>query len=278
MISSLQADLLLLRKRTATWVLLAVSMIMSVVFTYAFPYTTYLQTAVNKRTSTDLQPLLPHSVVSSVLGGFPFYFGMFALILGALQFGSEFGWDTFKTTFMQRSNRGMAVLSKITALIITLSAFAASAFVTGVLASLVVAANEGTAISWPSAVDFIKGFAAGWLILSLWALFGVLLAVLSRGIALAMGLGIVYALAIEGLVTGFGDSIKVLHDLSVGFLRTNGYSLIAPLQVSAGTGNDGPGFFSGPFVSEWQALLVIVGYLVIFGGVTALVVARRDIN
>ena len=278
MMSSLQADLLLLRKRTATWILLAVSMIMSVVFTYAFPYTTYLQTASGQRTAADLRPLLPEGVVSSVLGGFPFYFGMFALILGVLQFGSEFGWDTFKTTFMQRSNRATAVVSKITALIITLSLFAVSVFVTGALASIIIAANEGAAINWPSALDFVKGFAAGWLLLSLWALFGVLLAVLSRGIALAMGLGIVYALVIEGLVTGFGDSIKLLHDLSEAFLRTNGYSLIAPLQISSGTGNDGPGFFTGPFVSEWQALIVIVGYLVIFSGASALVVARRDVN
>ena len=278
MMSSLQADLLLLRKRTATWVLLAVSMIMSVVFTYAFPYTTYLQTAASQRTAADLQPLLPHSVVSSVLGGFPFYFGMFALILGVLQFGSEFGWNTFKTTFMQRSNRAAAVLSKIVALIMTLSIFAASVFLTGAVASVIVAAREGAAISWPSAFDFVKGFAAGWLLLSLWALFGVLLAVLSRGIALAMGLGIVYGLVVEGLVTGFASSIKVLSDVAQAFLRTNGYSLIAPLQASAGIGNDGPGFFTGPFVNEWQALLVIAGYLVIFGGASALVIARRDVN
>jgi len=278
MISSLQADLLLLRKRTATWVLLAVSMILSVVFTYAFPYTSYLETAANQRTPADLQPLLPQNVVSSVLGGFPFYFGMFALILGVLQFGSEFSWNTFKTTFMQRSNRATVVLSKIIALIITLSIFAASVFLTGAVASVIVATREGAAISWPSAFDFVKGIAAGWLLLSLWALFGVLLAVLSRGIALAMGLGIVYGLVIEGLVTGFGDSIKLLHDISEAFLRTNGYSLIKPLQISSSTGNGGPGFFSGPFVNEWQALIVIAGYLLLFAGASALVIARRDVN
>ncbi len=113
MLNSLRADLLLLRKRTATWVLLAVSIVMSGLFTYVFPYVTYLEAPAGQRTSADLQPLLPQSMVSSVLNGFPFYFGMFALILGVLQIGSEYGWDTLKTTLMQRSNRVLMILSKI---------------------------------------------------------------------------------------------------------------------------------------------------------------------
>ncbi len=277
MTNDLRADVLLLRKRTATWVLLAVSMIMSLVFTYVFPYVTYSDTASSQRTAADLQPLLPRSLVSSVLAGFPFYFGMFALILGVLQFGSEFSWGTFKTTFMQRSDRIRVVLSKVIALAITLSIYAISVFVAGAVASLLIASREGATVNWPPVLDFVKAFAAGWLILTLWGLFGVLLATLSRGIALAMGLGIVYALVVEGLVTGFGSTIQVLHDISIGFLRTNGYSLIAPLQTGSSTGNDGPGFFTGPYVSEWQALLIIVGYLILFAGGSALIIARRDV-
>jgi ABC-2 type transport system permease protein len=277
MIDSLRAELLVLRKRTATWVLLAVSMIMSVIFTYAFPYASYLETTPSQRTQSDLLPLLPQSMVSSVLGGFPFYFGMFALILGVLHFGSEYGWGTFKTTFMQRSDRITVFVAKLGALVLTLSVFTVSVFVTGAVASLIIAGREGAAISWPSAFDFVRALGAGWLLLSLWAFLGVLLASLSRGIALAMGLGIVYGLVVEGLVTGFGSSIQLLHDVSEAFLRTNGYSLIAPLQITTNTGNDGPGFFSGPFVNEWHALIVIAGYLVLFAAASGLLLARRDV-
>lgn len=277
MLNSLQADLLLLWKRTATWVLLAVSMVMSVVFTYVFPYVTYLQESPAQRSQADLLTLLPRSDVSSVLAGFPFYFGMFALILGVLQLGSEYGWGTLKTTLMQRSSRLSLFLSKIAALILSLSVFAASVFVVGAAASLAIALRENAAIDWPSAFDFVRAFGAGWLILTLWGLFGVLLATLSRGIALAMGLGILYGLVVEGLVSGFASSITLLHDVAEGFLRTNGYSLIAPLQLTQSSGNDGPGFFSGPFVSEWQALLVIVGYVVLFAGLSAAVLQRRDV-
>lgn len=133
-------------------------------------------------------------------------------------------------------------------------------------------------MGWPSAVDILRALAVGWLLLTLWALFGVLLASLSRGIALAMGLGIIYGLVIEGLVTGFGSSISLLHDLSEAFLRTNGYSLIAPLRTGQVTAENGPGFFSGPFVNEWQALLIIVSYVVLFAGVSALLLQRRDVS
>ncbi len=149
---------------------------------------------------------------------------------------------------------------------------------TGALASLIIASREGATVNWPASLDVIKGVAAGWLILTVWALFGVLLATLSRGIALAMGLGIVYGLVIEGLVTGFGTSMRVLHDLSEAFLRTNAYSLIAPLQTKQISNSGGPGFFDGPFVSEWQALLVIVSYLLVFAGLSALLLQRRDVS
>ena len=47
--------------------------------------------------------------------------------------------------------------------------------------------------------------AAGWLILAAWAALGVLLGVLTRGTSLAIGVGILYALVIEGLLSAFAD-------------------------------------------------------------------------
>ena len=196
------------RKRTATWVLLVVSMIMSVVFTYVFPYVTYLRQASSQRTAADLQPLLPRSLVSSVLAGFPFYFGMFALILGVLQFGSEFSWGTFKTTFMQRSDRIRVVALEGH----RTRDHALDLHDLGLRRRRrrqpAHRESRSATVNWPPVLDFVKAFAAGWLILTLWGLFGVLLATLSRGIALAMGLGIVYGLVVEGLVTGFGSTIR----------------------------------------------------------------------
>ncbi|HEX5503984.1 MAG TPA: ABC transporter permease [Thermomicrobiales bacterium] len=274
--ASFRAELLLLRRRAATWILLAVAILMTLLFSYALPYSAYLSAPAAGRTAAALAPLLPARVVSSVLGGFPFYFGTLTLILGVLAFGSEYGWDTLKTALMQRPGRLRLLAAKLAALGVVLALFTVAVFAAGALAGVAVALREGVAVAWPPAADIARAVGAGWLILALWALLGALLAVLSRGTALAIGLGILYALVIEGLISGFGAGIPLLQDVARAFLRTNGYSLIAPLRLTAGAA-DGPGFFSGPFVDAGQALAVIVGYLVVFAGVTALVLRRRDV-
>lgn len=273
---SFRAELLLLRKRAATWILLSVAIFMSLLFTYVLPYSSYLSEPAAARTAADLRAFLPEGVVSSVLGGFPFYFATLALILGAVAFGSEYGWDTLKTSLMQHPSRLRLFLAKEAAVGVVLALFAGSILVVGAIASYIVALREGAAVSWPPVWDVVRALGAGWLLLGLWALFGALLAVISRGTALAIGLGIVYGLVVEGLITGFGSSIQVLQDVAQGFLRTNGYSLVAPLRdevVEVG----GPGAFSGPFVDPGQALFVVAAYLTVFGAISALILQRRDV-
>ena len=122
-----------------------------------------------------------------------------------------------------------------------------------------------------------RGFGAGWLLMILWMLFGAALAVLSRGTALAIGLGILYGFVVEGLISGFGTSVPALHDVALAFLRTNGYSLVAPLRQAAPL-VEGPGFFDGPFVHAWQALVVVVGYVAAFAGLSSVLLKRRDVT
>ena len=274
---SFRAELLLLRQRAATWALLAVAILLSLLFSYALPYTFYLSTPAAGRQAAALRGLLPERVVSAALGGFPFYFGTLALILGALAFGSEYGWGTLQTTLLQRPGRPRLVLVKLAALAVALALGTAAIFVAAAVASVAVAVREGAAVDWPPVADFARAFGAGWLVLALWALFGVLLAVLSRGTALAIGLGIVYGLVVEGLVSGFGTGIPLLRELAKAFLRTQGYSLVAPLGGAVG-GREGPGAFAGPFVDAGQALVVILAYLVAFGGIAALTLQRRDVT
>ncbi|HET9017201.1 MAG TPA: ABC transporter permease [Thermomicrobiaceae bacterium] len=273
--SSVRAELMLLRRRAATWVLLAIAILLSVFFSYLLPYLAYRSGSA----ASGLAPLLPDRLVSTLLGGFPFYFGMLTLILGALAFGSEYGWGTLKTTLMQRSGRAHLLLAKLAALGAVLVVFLVAVFAAGALSSVLIGLREGVALLAPSPWDLARGLAAGWLILAVWALFGALLGVLSRGTALAIGVGILYGLVIEGIVAGFGESIGLLHDLSRAFLRTNAYSLIVPLQTGSGPASaGGPGAFSGPYLDASVALLVILAYLVIFGGLSALLLARRDVS
>ena len=124
----------------------------------------------------------------------------------------------------------------------------------------------------------LRAIADLWLILAVWAALGVLLGVLTRGTSLAIGIGILYALVIEGLLSAFADSVSVLEPLTNVFLRANGYSLATALGASVETiGSSGPGSFSGPFVGSAQALAVLVALMAGFAALAGFLLRRRDV-
>jgi ABC-2 type transport system permease protein len=274
-IGSLSAELLVIRKRTSTWILLAIWATLALVFAYVVPYVSYL----NGSAQDPLANLLPEALVGTLMGGFPFFGGVFALMLGVLAFGSEYGWGTLKTLFTQRPGRLRVFGSKLLAVALALVPFVVVVFAAGALASSAIALREGADIAWPSAWLVLRGLAAGWLILAVWAAFGVLLAVLSRGTALAIGIGILYALVIEGLLSALASEIGLLDRIVEFFLRANAYSLVTVLGVSADdVSNNGPGSFSGPFVDGPQALLVLGLYTAVFLVLSGWLLRRRDVT
>jgi ABC-2 type transport system permease protein len=274
MTDTIRAELLVARKRMSTWILLAIWAILALVFAYVVPYATYL----NGSSGAPLSDVLPGNMVGGVLGGFPFFGGVLALMLGVLTFGSEYGWGTLKTLFTQRPGRLDVFASKLVALGAVVAMFALVVFALAALASSVIALREGADLAFPSAVALVRGLAAGWLILAVWAAFGVMLAVLSRGTALAIGIGILYALVIEGLLSALATQVSVLDRLVEFFVRANGYSLVVALGVTSDDVRDnGPGSFRGPFVDGGQALLVFGVYGAVFLLLAGWLLRRRDV-
>jgi ABC-type transport system involved in multi-copper enzyme maturation permease subunit len=199
-------------------------------------------------------------------------------MLGVFALGSEYGWDTLKTLFTQRPGRLRVFAAKLAALGIVLIPFVLAIFTAGAVASYVIAQIEDAPTNWPSAWLLVRAIAAGWLILAVWAGLGVLLGVLSRGTSLAIGVGILYALVIEGLLSALADSVSVLEPLTNVFVRANGYSLATALGASTETiGDSGPGSFSGPFVASGQAFAVLMALIAAFVAFTALKLRRRDV-
>jgi ABC-2 type transport system permease protein len=270
----LRAELLVLRKRASSWILLGIWVTLALVFAYVVPYAQYL----NRPSPDGLADVLPENLVGALMGGFPFFGGVLALMLGVLTFGSEYGWGTLKTLFTQHPGRLHVFGAKLLALAATLVAFVLVVFALGALAGCAIAVREGAEVSWPSLWLLLRGLAAGWLILAVWAAFGVLLAVLFRGTALAVGVGILYALVIEGLLSALATQVSLLDPLVELFVRASGYSLVVGLGASAeDAGERGPGSFSGPFVGGEQALLVLVSYLAVFVLIAGWRLRRRDV-
>lgn len=278
MTGSVAAELLVLRKRSSTWILLAIWSALSVFFSYVIPYVTYRNESASEE-QVSLTELLPDRFVGTVVGGFPFFGGVFALMLGVLALGSEYGWGTLRTLFTQRPGRLQVFGAKLIALAGALALFVLVGFALGALGSSVVALVEGVDADWPSAWLVIRALAACWLIMAVWAALGVFLAALSRGTALAIGVGILYALVIEGLLSAFADQVSFLEPLVEFFLRANAYSVVKGLGLSLEeAAGDGPGAFSGPYVAGEQALLVLAAYLVFFLVVSGVLIRRRDVT
>jgi ABC-type transport system involved in multi-copper enzyme maturation permease subunit len=275
---SVTAELLVLRKRASTWILMGVWVFLGLLFAYLLPYLAY-RGDVGGPVQPSLEALLPQGLVTNVLGGFPFFGGVFALMLGVLATGSDYGWDTLKTVLVQRPSRMRVFGAKLAALAVGLVPFVVVIFVGGAVASALIAGAEDAAVHWPSIWEIVRGLAAGWFVLATWAAFGVALAVASRGTALAIGLGILYALVIEGLLSTLASEVAWLDGLVEYFLRANAYSLVTAIGVpTASLRDNGPGSFFGPFVGAGQAMLVMSVYVVCFVTLSAALLRRRDVS
>lgn len=277
--NSLVAELLLLRKRAAVWTLLGFWCGMAILFSYLLPYYAYTSDINFHGRSVGavlLFLLLPQSLIMNIMSSFPFFGGTMVLILGVLSMGSEFTWGTLTPVFTQRAGRLKVFFSKMAALAIALVPFVLAVFLLGLIASSLIAWREGQPIDLPSAWMFLKALGAAWVILAVWATFGVLLSVLSRGTSLAIGLGIIYGLVLENIISAFGRQIELLETISTGLLRTNCYSLIASLGVSI-QGEAGPGGFSGTLLSGSRSFITLFVYIILFVGISAVVVRRRDV-
>lgn len=271
---SVAAELFLLRQRAAYRILIALWTAVGTTFGYIVPYLTWRNNPDTELATFDA--LLPRNLVGNMTAGFPFYGGAFVLILGVLSVGSDYGWGTLKTLLTQRSGRMTLFGSKLLALAIAIVPFVLSIFAVGAISSGIIAWREGATANWPSLVTLAEGLLASWFILAVWTAFGVVLAVLSRGTSLAIGVGILYAVAIEGLLSALASQVSFLDPLVEFFLRANAYSLVQ--RFGGITDRDGPGAFRGPFVSTEQALIVMTIYLVAFLAISAYSLRRRDVD
>src|SRR5260370_920990 len=206
MINSFKAEWRKLRQRPAVWGLGGIILAAIFLFDYAFNWLQLSFPSKNFHSETGLTiaqlktALYPINFIKNSLQGVGIVGSILTLILGALVVGSEFGWGTVKTVYTQRPGRlqtlaGQAGVVSVIAAIFTVAFYAVAA-----LASSAIALGDGATITWPAAIDILKALGATWLIFESWSLFGMTLAFLFRQSAMAIGIRLAYALAIEGVL------------------------------------------------------------------------------
>jgi len=248
-------------------------------FSYLLPYFAFTSDSNFRPRGLDkvlLVELLPQNFVNNILASFPFFGGTIALIIGVLFLGSEYSWGTLTYAFTQRASRLKVFGGKMAALGVVLVPFVALVFLFAFFASLFIAVREGQAVELPPLWQVVRALGACWLIMAAWSSVGVMIAVLSRGTALAIGLGIIYALVIENVITVFGKQIELLSSLSKFLVRTSGYSLIYSLGATVQS-EAGPGSFFGDYLSVARSCAMLGGFVVLALVISAAVIRWRDV-
>ena len=270
---SFRAELAKLVRRPASWLLLAITLVLSLVFTYVFPYASIAGGTDGPNTDRTLPMLLPDHLVGNSLGGLPVFLGAIVLILGVLVVGGEYGWGTWKTVLSQGPSRLEVYAGKLLALAVAALVVVLSVFVLGAVAAALIAAAESQPVTWPGAGDLLTGIGAGWLIATMWAMLGAVLAVALRAVALPVGLGLVWMLAVQNLLAAIAAPLlDWVAQVQKGLPGPNAGSLAAAL----GAPGDTPGVAAA--VGGGQAALVVAAYLVAFAALGGLLLQRRDIG
>jgi hypothetical protein len=270
---SYAAELFKFRKRPAVWVVFAVWLTLMLVFTYLFPYLSYRSAANPQAAQRLLAGLLPSHLPGQAITGYPIWGGALIVILGALSLGSEYSWGTMKTMLSNRPGRLMFYGAQVAALLTAVAALVVAAFACCGLASLLIATSANAALDLPSAGDLARAMGAGWVILCMWCLFGVSLAILTRGTALSIGLGLVWVMAVENLIRATAPLVDAIGRVEKALPGVNAGSVVAALGGRAGENTGVAAVVSGA-----QAIWIVVLYLLLFGGLGALVLRWRDVH
>lgn len=275
--ASFTAELLKLRKRPATWLIAGVWVVLSLVFGYVFPFFSY-QGGASGTVDPErvLAEALPAELVPAAVQGFPMFAGALALLLGAVATGSEYQWQTVKTILTQGPRRTSVYGGKVVALGSITFVLVLVTFLVDAGAAWLIATVTNHPAAWPSFGDLVVGFAGGWLVVAMWCWAGLFLGILLRGTALAVGLGLVWALAVENLVRIFASILDPIDAVQKFMPGTNAGALVAALGVPVqGSTGGTPGVTA--VVTGTHAAMVLAGYVVVFVLVAGVLLNRRDV-
>lgn len=276
-----RAQLFALARRPAVWTVVAAMVVLNQVFAFLVPYLSYRSSDpsgfdAGATPEELLAGTLPAQVVANTLGGFPVFAGALALALGALVAGGEYGWGTLKTLLTQRPSRGSVLAGQLVALLVLVAGAVLVLFVMSVLTSTAIALGEDRSTALPTLARLGEGYAGGVLILGSWAVLGATLGVAFRSVALPVGLGIVWALGVENLVSAMArttlSALEPVRDVLPG---VNAGSLVAALSPER-LGSAPPGV--AETVSGGRAVTTLAIYVVVAVAVAAAGHLRRDVS
>jgi ABC-2 type transport system permease protein len=225
----------------------------------------------NSDQPVPLASLYPDQFVGTALSAsFPLGAAM-AIVLGAIVAGSEYNWGTLKTVLTQGPGRLTFWAGRAIVFTAWMGIIAVLVFVLSATCSAVVASFEGEAITWPALDLVAKSFGSIWLVLAVNGTIGLALGVAMRQSAVALGIGLVYFLSIEGIALRFIDSWNNGSYQWIGklFVDQNASALLQHFVVNLPI---------APAIGVTQAIAVLCAYAIGLTAVAAVFLRLRDVT
>ena len=276
-VDSTRAELRRMLRWPVTWVLVGVWLLLNALFGYVFDWISYRtgETTGPADVGVQLSSLLPAAIPERFADGMPMFGGAVVMILGALAVGSGYGWGTWKTVYTQGPSRAASFGGTLVALLVLVAGLVLATVGLDLALSTLVAVVEGGSTALPAFGALATSYGGGVLILCMWAAGGVLLGVLARGPALAVGLGLVWSLVVENLLRGVANALPAIEGITNRMPGSSAGSVAGALGGADVADGGAPGVLhvlSGPV-----AVGMTAGYLVIFVAVALALVTRRDL-
>jgi ABC-type transport system involved in multi-copper enzyme maturation permease subunit len=285
MLAAFRGELFKAVRRPGIWVLIGLFFGLAILIGYAITWLVYTYSPPSAAqglppgtTFADFKmALYPENVVKQTLGQWGLLGGVFALIVGVLTQGSEYGWGTIKTLYTQRYGRLTMLFGKLGAMLVVVLVIAIGLFAVDLASSWVVVQLDHKVSSFPAAEVIVKAIGAAFLIFSFWAVFGFALATLFRQSALAIGLGLAYALVIEllvfGLLAGLGGNI--VKPIQQWFPIANTSYLSQSFGTVRIRGLQGQ---TAPYADATHAVVMLLLYVAAFTAISAWLTRTRDVT
>ncbi|MEU8324090.1 hypothetical protein AB0C33_37510 [Nonomuraea sp. NPDC048881] len=261
---SISGALHALRRRPAVRILALVWSVQVVGFAYALSYLLYKSAP--EETAELLAGLMPARAADFVIGSLPLYGGPVLVILGAVVSGSG-GLVTLLPRF---PDRGSFLVGRFVALSVVTAGYAVLTLVLAAVSSLSVALAEGSALVWPGPLEWVRGFAVIWLVMTAFAGLGAAIGVLTKSLPVAIAVGLLWTPGAESVLALVTGGVEALHPVRAALLSPSAGSLAAALGSSA----PGVAAVSAPGV----AVAVLAGWIVVPLLVSLLVFNRRDVT
>ena len=276
---SLRAELFRLRRWPAFWVTVTAWLLLNAMFGYVFNFVTYTSGdnsfSNEGQTRADvLATIVPSGVANTLPQGMPLFGGAIMMVLGAIVAGNGYGWGTWKTVFTQGPSRVAALLGSMWAVVVLVAGLVGATLVCETLLALGVAGLESQPVTWSHAGDLLQSFGGGLLVMEMWAMAGYFLGTVARSPAVSVGLGLVWALVIEGLLRGVGTSLQAVAVFTHFLPGTAAGSLIGSI-VGAGGPDATPGLLDT--LSATRAVVTVAAWAVVFPLASLWLVRRRDV-